>query len=271
MKTVIMLCAIILLTPSLLATTCCDNSNWNKPFSPDKYTRGLWHFDQNSGDTAVLDVSGNNNNGTLSTGKKYQLDPKNSWVAGKKGFGNCIKSFVTASDTNVGPVEIPQTSDDNKSLSISPTTDMTIEFWMNPSDSGSVSRGYILMKYSGVDYYIYFADNKMIYGWYSGGWHEVSDTTTIPLNQWTHVAIQNNRTSQEKTDTIAFYINGKQSTMHETPDKGKSFGNESMWVMNHMSDKYAYRHYNGMLDELRISDVLRYAAATEAKAPGNAK
>ena len=271
MKTAFILCAIMLIAPSLFATACYDNSDWNKPFSPDKCTRGLWHFDQNPGDTVVPDVSGNSNNGTLLTGKKYQLDPKKSWAAGKEGFGNCIKSFLTASDTNIGPVEVPQTSDDIKSLSISPTTDMTIEFWMNPSDSGSVNRGYIVMKYSGVDYYIYFADNKVTYGWHGGTWHEVHDTTTIPLDKWTHVAIQNDRTTDSANDRITFYINGELSTMHIAPDKGKSFGKQSMWMMSHMNDKYAHFSYKGMLDELRVSDCLRYTTPKKSKSPSNSK
>ena len=46
MKTLIIIAVALLLASPAFAAVYTGNSDITKPFEPDEYTRGLWHFDQ---------------------------------------------------------------------------------------------------------------------------------------------------------------------------------------------------------------------------------
>jgi len=231
--------------------------DFNNPFTPDSNTRGLWHFDETSGVVTFQDASSNDNDGTLSTGLPLQLNPNLSWVASKSGFGNCVKAWYNSTaDNNQGAMEVPQWSG-HSTLGFSTSENITIEFWMKPDNGGASSGGNILRKYTGGDYIVWYKDNKLGYSWYSGGWQSAQDTTAIPAGDWTHVAITVDRTSDPAKDTISFYINGMRSTSHETPYPGGDPNLNSLWILNSFDSNDTNYQFNGLLDELRISDILR--------------
>ena len=58
-----------------------------------------------------------------------------------------------------------------------------------------------------------FWDNKIDFMYYSGGWRDVVDTSTIALNQWTHWAITADRTTYSDRDIITFWTNGAISSV----------------------------------------------------------
>ena len=219
---------------------------------PDENTRGLWYFNHTAGDATVVDASDYNNDGTLVTGLANQLDPNTSWDSGQPGYNNCVKT----GGSNLGPIEVPQSAG-NDSLAFVPGEDMIIEFWMNPSAYASAGNGYLIMvKYTGGDYSVTFRDDsKLGFGWWGGGdWQSVIDVTTIPLNQWTQVAITVDRSSDGSNDYISFYINNSLSSAHTTPHKGGSYNTESLWILGR-SDGHIDYCYRGKLDELKISDA----------------
>jgi len=222
--------------------------NFNSPFSPDQYTLGLWHFDEEISSTAQ-DASSNNNDGTLEHG----LDAHATWTTSMPGFGNCAYTY----SGNTGVIRVDQYSG-HSTLGTSTNQDLTIEFWMNPSVSDGEPRN-VLKKYSGGDYYVEYYNYTVHYGWYASGWQKEDDTTNIPINAWTHVAITVDRTSDPNNDTIKFYINGQLSSTHVTPYPGGAPNDEDFWIM-HTSDAGAgadWYQYYGKLDELRISNIIR--------------
>jgi|GEM_PF-1650481 len=87
-----------------------------------------------------------------------------------------------------------------------------------------------------------------------GGFQFVDGTTAFPTNVWTHVAI----TVNDATDVATIYINGVADgtgtiTTHLS-DLGSTVNN---WLgKSEFSDPY----FNGQIEELRISNVLRYTA-----------
>jgi len=238
----------------------------------DANTRGLWYFNHAPGTESAWDASANANHGTLLTGAPFQLDPAVSWIDSRPGYNQCIMAYYNSgSDFSAGPIEVPQGS--NMSLAFWPGTDMTIEFWMYPALIDGSSR-YILTKYTGADYHVTFSNGNLSYAWNNAGWFSVTDTTDIPANEWTHVAITVDRSGSPAEDIISFYINQALSSTHSTPHKGGNPNSESLWIMGAFGGSSLANCFLGRLDEIRISDVIRdYAGngtitAAEASAAG---
>ena len=231
--------------------------DFRQPFAPDANTRGLWHFDETAGATNAPDASANLNHGAFATGFDDELGPVASWAAGQDGFSNCLHAFwIDSANYNRGAVLVDQ-GPGHSSLAFSPGTDMTIEFWMRPADSGAGSGRYIVQKYTGGDYAVTYNYGRLRYSWYSGGgWRSVQDTTPLPQDVWTHVAVTVDRQSDPANDTITFYLNGALSSAHVTPYKGGNWNVEPLWMMLPFTGHPAYQFY-GKLDEVRISDVVR--------------
>ena len=240
--------------------------NFNNPFTPDANTRGLWHFDETTGSSTFSDAGTNGNNGTLITGfingwtsDPFEMDPAKTWTTGMPGFGNCAVSYYnSASDYNYGSLIVPQDAV-NDSLAFGPGVDMTIEFWMHPFDAGGSWGSRIVKKYTGGDYSVNYQNSNLSYGWYmDGAWRSFSDTFPIAANEWTHVAIVVDRTTDYNNDIISFYINGYRSTSHTTPYKGGNWNTQDLSMFNDMiGPLYTPRQFYGMLDEVRISDCIR--------------
>ncbi|MDH4128481.1 MAG: LamG domain-containing protein, partial [Spirochaetota bacterium] len=109
---------------NILLTT--DDASFNPKtgeFVKDKFTVGLWHFNEGK-DQFVFDSSGNNNDGVITGG---------SWSEGI--FGKCVKL------TNVGDyISI------ENSPSLNPDYAFTVEGWVNISEKQICSFGTIIIK-----------------------------------------------------------------------------------------------------------------------------
>jgi hypothetical protein len=275
MKKLIIICAALLLASPAFGTFDTSNSDWTQPFSSDANTRGLWHFDQEWGDTIFDDASSYGNDGTtdkgLGTGPwRYRdLYSTATWATSMTGFDTKVHTWrVNNTNQNVGALEVPQNywtgSETNNSLAFSVGTDITIEFWMKPTATGSGSwQDPVLQKGTAADYCVEYMDNIIRYRCYAaGGWQSIDSVDTAPLNEWTHIAVVIDRTTLSDTDLIGFFFNGQLGSggWQVTPWAGVHGGNEntlSLFIAsNHVSD--GLESFNGQLDEIRISDVCRY-------------
>jgi hypothetical protein len=133
----------------------------------------------------------------------------------------------------------------------------TVEFWMNPNavtDSNShtvlqkSSKWNIKIDQSGGNYRIDFTyDRATVAGEWTIGY-------VIVPNQWTHFALTYNPTSTANDPVI--YINGVSQTVSEsqTPQGARSSDTNDDFIIG--SGGY---YYPGQIDEVRYSDVVRYA------------
>lgn len=253
MKIVLTVLAVCMISYSATAA-------WNSIFVPDEHTRGLWHFDGTAGDTNTPDASTNGNTAYLynpnSSGN--QLDSNKTWTTSMPGFGNCLKTWwISSSDNNRGALYVSQATNDT--LRIKTTEDLTIEFWLKPQYV-SYPRD-ILRHYTGGNYYVRLNYDKIELGWYvpGKGWKSVNDTTSLLADEWTHVAITMDRTSNPASCDVAFWINGSFSS--ETNTGWAANSGTAGWEVNIIAARDAGNPYYGYFDELRISDILRYPEA----------
>ena len=264
MKKLIIIAAAVMLTSPAWAIVYTGNSDYTNPYSSDAYTRALWHFDENTGDTIAIDASPNNNDADSEntvyppTGAPYSFGNE-LWQSSMTGFDTCFDW-----DDGYGRFEADQSTggpDTNTTLDIG-GNDLTIEFWMNPSsDAGSGWARTILEKDTGGDYKVMQNINQIWFTCWDGIQRYVGDTTTIPLNDWTHVLIQMDRESSETNDTVEFYINGQLSTTHTFGNVTSTSPGQSLWLAGR-TDGHLSFSYRGSLDEVRISDVLRVPEPT---------
>jgi hypothetical protein len=131
---------------------------------------GSWHLNEGSG-AAVSDMSGSNNNGTIS-GTNY-------WNASGK-FG----STFSGNGTNLNVVNIPN------STSLSPTTAITIETWVKLNTSGVKE---IIGKNNASSntiaaYELYQANQKFSFKLFkAGALTQWTTNTDVSLGTWHHV------------------------------------------------------------------------------------
>jgi hypothetical protein len=279
MKKLIIICATLLLAAPAFAGYNLSNSDYTSPYADDAWTMALWHMDQTQGDTAALDsASMFDSHDTphrhdmvlyqgLSDGwnspAKMELDPTQTWVASMTGFGNAAYSYyVDNTDSNIGPM---RAEDVFHTLANPPSAgkDYTYEWWMNPANAGGGWGSRILKAYTGGPFNCNYQNGNIGMGWYApGGWYSVTDTTTtIASNTWTHIAITIDSTSDTDTALLRFWHNGVNTYSYQT-QPGKTYGNWPTNFVVMMNDGfgtlYSARQYTGMLDEVRISNTMRF-------------
>ena len=122
---------------------------------------------------------------------------------------------------------------------ISASSDYTIEFWCNARSSGSGSAGCMLYTSSGGTYQIIMRLNGSaweVYYMYAQAFATVP-TSTIPLNQWHHMALV------RISGTVTWYINGTQYATVSSNTVGASDLQIGM---------YASYYFDGYISNLRI-------------------
>jgi hypothetical protein len=206
--------------------------------SPDSGLVGCWHFDKGIGST-VADSSGNGNMGTLSGGK----------------FGNALY-FDGIGDY----VEVPDDS------TIAPPS-ITVEAWVK-SNAPVGTFKYIISKYytlapGGYSSYAFYTGGTGGLYFYVGttGGTKISGNagTGVWDGNWHHIA----GTYDDNTEVLQFYVDGQRITNIDTGttinivyDSGKLyFGNyRPVWL--------PYDSFKGYIDEVRISNTVKYTAAS---------
>ena len=283
MKKLIIICAVMLIAAPAIAA-------WNDAHTTDANTMGLWHFDDGSGQVAA-DSSGWGYDGTFIQqinghgGDQIQMDGTASWVTSMSGFGTALsswyESYNSSINANTGGIQVAQwlnpsdtTDMSGAMLNITGGMDITMEFWMNPDGVGHGWGERILKHYTGGAYGIYYGtDNYISYQYYGldetgnplngTNWRGQTDDYAIVAGEWTHVAVCVDRDSNEFFDTVSFFYNGNFYKSYvvgacTSGDAGKvvSFFNDAYGGTG--STTYNFRQYTGMLDEIRISDTIRY-------------
>ena len=198
-------------------------SAWFTKDTSPMITAGLvaaYGFNEGTG-TTVADVSGNNNNGTISGATRT--------TAGKFG------SALVFNGTN-GLVSIPN------SASLQLTTAMTLEAWVNPSVVNSAWRDVI---YKGNDNYYLEAMSPNggrpgAGGTFSGT--EVFGTAILATNTWTHL------TTTYDGATLRLYVNGVEiSSLARTGAIATSTN-----PLQIGGDSIYGQLFQGMIDEVRV-------------------
>ena len=260
------------LVVAAFTTAAIADVDYTQPFTVDNFTLGLWHFDQNTGDTIVPDAAGYENNylTTVWLGVSgmpaphvatcMEVDPDVMWVPSKAGFDTCTYTYWnSSSDSNVGPLHTP----DDNNLNIGSGRDLTIEFWIRPF---GLSSGYwnerFMSKYTGGDYKLSIQDKRIQLTWWGGAkWNGTFMSLDVDTNTWSHIAVTWDRTSEADTDTIACFINGSVHRVYDTnrPDDtwpASSTSTENLTVLNQWGAHPGFQ-FEGHLDELRISNCVR--------------
>lgn len=205
----------------------------------DGITRGKWRFDELSGATNAVDISGYTNNGVLSAG----MDTSNCWVAGKTG--NALQFDGTDDYVNCG---------NNTCLNMT-NGELTIAAWLKPAALPATTSvlgkwqlgtgGYSLTTV-GDDVLLFIHDqNHFCYAY-----------NVLATGTWTHVVYTIDNTVSGTT-AIRSYINGAH--------KSARIYTNGLDVGTTGNDFYigAYGRYGtlfqGVIDEPRIySRMLRF-------------
>ena len=197
-------------------------------------TMGLWHFDENAGDS-VYDETGNHNDGELVGDPEWTPDGRFGYAVDFDGSGD----YVTISD--------------DPSLDIdSATGALTMEAWIYPHAVGTaVYQGIIAKRGIGQSQQNYSmwinpTDSNLVFcgGTYPSGWR--ISTVSVASNEWSYIAI----TLDAQEGKLRFYRNGvigdsiADSWFGETNDDELTIG-----VAGNVS-----QIFDGLVDEVRITN-----------------
>jgi len=204
----------------------------------DVHTVGLWHFNETtenscSGGEDVCDFSGNGNHGAFNNTAAF-------YGSGKLG-ANAI-----ALDGNSDYIRIPEND-------ILDPKEITLEAWINPTviqtgnfiDKGSNS-GYRFRTHSSG---LQFLDR--------GGTNILTSTIIPQTGTWTHVALVGDSSG------LKMYINGELNVENTIPYGGPNTSTDL--ILGAYGDGSA-EYYNGLIDEVRISNIARTPEEIKASA-----
>jgi len=204
----------------------------------DSGFKGVWHLSETSG--TDYDSTTNGNNGTY-TGSSQDVAGRIDGADNFDGSDDYIN--VTASNT------------------LDLTGDLTIEAWIYPKTWGENNWGRIVCRRtsSPSQGYEFLLDNNPAGGerlWFAAigltQYNSYSTNHSITLNTWQHVVVTRTSSSGE----VKFYINGAASgtgnmtTITSAPARPTYIGIRDDLL----------REFNGIIDEVRISNSVRSAA-----------
>lgn len=204
-----------------------------------------WQMDEEawlSGNSSVIDSSGNNLHGTANNGVNTDsAEPALS--ADSLGFGTCHYGTFNGQNQFVEVAHNAKLSfDDN----------FTVSAWIKPTaypPSGQLKS--IVSK--DTNYEFHLNSNKKIFWWWqqhgSGAQHSFESHREIPLEQWTHVTIryQVGRGSDKTSQWI--FINGQEDSSWNT--KHKAATNTAPFQVG-QDQGINERFFNGSIDEVRV-------------------
>ncbi|MFB0555229.1 MAG: LamG domain-containing protein, partial [Phycisphaerae bacterium] len=185
---------------------------------------GWWRFDEGSG-TVAHDTSGNENDGTL------QGDTK--WVAGK--IGGALEFNGTDSI-----VDIPYSPD------MTPSEGTTMSAWVFPTDT---TRSCIVGQFEGYGMALFTGLQLKSVIWGSD-W--VMSDVTIPVNEWSHIAMTWDVANAERT----IFLNGElvgQRGDAAVPNIQNNLG-IGLWVG--WPDAWGDDSFMGIIDDVQIHNLV---------------
>jgi len=190
----------------------------------DINTVGLWHLNEASGN--VLDSSGNSNTGTP-TGTTV--------VTGLLGNARSLNgsSYITVADSN----------------SLDLTSALTIEAWVN--HQGAADEQYVVFKRSGESCYgfsINTSNNLYLRTGDGSNCDGIATSANVPRNQWNHVAMTVSGT------TVKGYVN--EVWLATITGRNITANTANLFIG---ADSNGNRRFNGIIDEVRISNTARTA------------
>jgi len=206
-------------------------TNLPKEFTPDANTKALWHFNELGGQ--AVDSSGNGVNGNIMGGVIQG-------VAGKFGTAynfDGIDDYVKLPGTFLSE-GLPKG---------------TVEAWINVASTTTISSASAIIFNRGVAAQsTSLASNVVPDGrlaGHIGGVALLSSTNPIPRDKWVHVALTWNGTR------VQYFIDGVLDSSHPVSATVPAGGNISVEIGR---DDQNVAFFEGIIDEIRISDVVRY-------------
>ena len=134
----------------------------------------------------------------------------------------------------------------NSSSSLSLTTGMTAEAWVNPSALGSAYRAVIFREQPGNEVYSLYADqagSQFPTGEvFVGGYKDANGNAILPLNSWTHLAETYDGSS------VRLYVNG---TLVSTTAAAGSLASSSSPLRIGGNSIWG-EYFSGLIDEVRV-------------------
>jgi Ca2+-binding RTX toxin-like protein len=151
------------------------------------------------------------------------------------------------------------------STSLQITGNQTIEFWINPNNFNSrqnpfaksyAGEGTITLETNGTLNYYYGIDG------FEGGfnWQSANTGTEIALNQWTHLAIVRDFTSQK----LVWYINGEKVSETATIFSTAAASTAPVYIGNGYTTGFGGQTLGGQLDEVRLWNVAKNQSDIQA-------
>lgn len=179
----------------------------------------------------VLDTSGNSLNGTTYNSLLSSI----TVPALKDDPGTCSFSQFNGTNQYIAVA-------DNAKLDI--TNELTVSIWVRPR--AYPSSGYMTILSKDTNYEFHVTPAGKIFWWWrdeDNATRELLSNASVPLNQWSHVAITYKNGAQR------IYINGTADTSTGSFTKKLATNNLALEVGR---DNVSNRYFNGDLDEVRI-------------------
>lgn len=214
------------------------NSNSSDQSNPtsvwDVNYTGIWHMCETPIiDSYALDSTTNGNNANFEP-SMTSSDQVKGWIYGGLDFDGGNDYINCGND-----------------VSLNITSEITIDAWIYSRDLSGYDT--VINKASGVNsvnYYLDTNNDEANFGFYNGVWreHETNQANLLTSN-WYHIAA----VYDDVNNYVRIYVNGKEEL--NTPS-GNSLilNNGELWIGGCV---YASEWWNGILDEVRISNIVR--------------
>lgn len=200
-------------------------------YKPDANTVLLFHMNDTTGST-VHDKSGFGNHGTASG--TTTVDGR---FGKAKSFDGTSAKVSVGNDSSLGDMDV-----------------LTIEAWIYPTDTTRTQGKVIVRKSVGVNelYSLYLYGTRLM--WVSSNTSPStinSDDSIIPVQEWSHVAVQFNSIDH----SLRFYLNGTLVGNHTSVSGTIGSSEEPLGIgASPTANDY---YFSGLLDEVRISNIAR--------------
>ena len=200
-----------------------------------------WTFDQlswNGTPNEVVDLSGNNHHGTASLG----ANTANATPALAGSPGTCRYGAFDGTDDFVQV----QAADGVGSL-LDITDELTVMMWLRPTAYPTAGN---LKSFVSKDnnYEAHLTSTGTINWWWGGGAQELNSTGTVPLNQWTHVALVYSSSGNFKR----IYRNGVLDANANNGGVGVLLPTNNMPFQVGGDQGFAGRQFPGLIDEVYV-------------------